>query len=202
MMQTALMGTVGAYIALAVLLLALLIASLWRSWIKAVAIVLTTLVCFGSYVSISGMIGWPSGSQMPRRFNLVATRIVEPDALRDKPGHIYLWIEAIDDNQVIISAPRAYEVPYNADISAEVAVAQQLLDTGAGVMGELDTREGQSGAAQTSVGSADEEADTVSIGSEGGQATGGGAFERTEAGMSLTFSEMAPVGLPEKVDID
>ncbi|MDO8360862.1 MAG: hypothetical protein Q7T08_12615 [Devosia sp.] len=57
MNNLALFGTIAAYVLLAILLLSLNIASLWRWWIKGTAIVLTTLVFVVAHVSITGMIG-------------------------------------------------------------------------------------------------------------------------------------------------
>ena len=131
MIQTAIALTVACYAVLGALLLSLNITSLWRWWVKVAAIVLTVVACVGSYFSISGLLGWPAQAGMPERFNLVSTRIVEPDMLRGTEGRIYLWIEQVDENQVIISPPRAFEVPYEVDLSIQVAEAQSELKGGA-----------------------------------------------------------------------
>ena len=68
MVTAALAGTVAVYVLLAVLLLSLSIASLWRWWIKAGAIIITMAAFAGAYVSISGLIGWPTTSPLPARF--------------------------------------------------------------------------------------------------------------------------------------
>ena len=135
MNNLALFGTIAAYVLLASLLLSLNIASLWRWWIKGTAIVLTTLVFVVAYVSITGMIGWPSVDSLPRRFSLLSTRIVEPDKIRNLPGHVYLWVELIDEHQVVISAPRAFEVPYSVELAKKTDDAQKMLDTGQAVQG-------------------------------------------------------------------
>ena len=61
---------------------------------------------------------------MPARFSLLSTRIVEPDKLTGAPGHIYLWVEEVDDRQIVIGPPRAFEVPYVVEIATDVATAQ------------------------------------------------------------------------------
>lgn len=198
MMTGAVVGTIAAYVLLAVLLLSLNIASLWRWWIKAAAIVLTALVFVGSYIAITGLIGWPSDSTMPSRFSLLATRIVEPDALHDAPGHIYLWIEEIDANQIVVSPPRAFEVAYKVELAADVADAQQKLEGGSPVMGEFAAEESQAGSRQASPNQSGDEANTAG-GQQQGQATGAaGVVIDTIPQPSLSFSDMPPVGLPDK----
>lgn len=199
MMMTAIAGTVGAYIVLAVLLLSLNIASLWRWWIKAGAIVLTALVFVGSYIAITGVVGWASTSTMPARFSLLATRIVEPDKLRDTPGHIYLWIEEIDDNQIVISPPRAYEVPYDVDMATEVASAQSQLEGGSDIMGEFAAT-GTEAAGKQSNPNEDGSEVTMSAGDEQANTAGGpsGVVDNIPAGATISFSDMPAVGLPDK----
>lgn len=198
MIQTAIALTIVCYAMLALLLLSLNFTSLWRWWIKAAAIVLTVIACIGSYFSISGLLGWPSGDAMPERFNLVSTRIVEPDMLRGTEGRIYLWIEQIDENQVIIAPPRAFEVPYEVDLSTQVAEAQSALNGGSKILGEFAATEEQGGERQAAPSDGSETGD-FSQGSDVGTASGeGGTFEDTTMVNTLSFSDMPPVNLPSK----
>lgn len=198
MIGTAIALTVTCYAVLAVLLLSLNFTSLWRWWIKAAAIVLTVIACIGSYFSIIGLLGWPSGDTMPERFNLVSTRIVEPDMLRGTEGRIYLWIEQIDENQVIIAPPRAFEVPYEVDLSTQVAEAQSELNGGSKILGEFAATEEQDGERQAAPRESTDTGD-FSDGSDVGTSSGeGGTFEDTTAANTLSFSEMPPVNLPSK----
>jgi hypothetical protein len=199
MMMTAIAGTVGAYIVLAVLLLSLNIASLWRWWIKAGAIVLTALVFVGSYIAITDLVGWASTSTMPARFSLLATRIVEPDKLRDTPGHIYLWVEEIDDNQIVISPPRAYEVPYDVEMATEVASAQSQLEGGSDIMGQFEATGTQAGEKQSNPNEDGSEV-TMSSGNEQATTAGGpsGVVDHISPGATISFSDMPAVSLPDK----
>ncbi|MCW2883127.1 MAG: hypothetical protein JWQ95_7227, partial [Sphaerisporangium sp.] len=147
MYLTALIGTVAVYILLALLLLSLNIFSLWRWWIKAGAIVLTTLAFIVLYVSLTGLVGWPSNNKLPPRFSLVATRIVEPDKARGGPGHIYLWVEEIDEHQIPITPPRGYEVAYSNNLAKKTDEAQQLLKGGQKVLGQLQATSDKQGKA-------------------------------------------------------
>lgn len=198
MTQTAIALTLACYAMLGVLLLSLNFTSLWRWWVKAAAIVITVAACVGSYFAITGLLGWPASGTMPERFNLVATRIIEPDMLRGTEGRIYLWIEEVDADQVIITPPRAFEVPYEVDLSIQVAEAQSELNGGSKILGQFAATEEQTGERQVAP---REGADTgdFSAGSDVGTASGeGGTFEDTTAANTLTFSDMPPVNLPSK----
>lgn len=199
MSMTAVVAIVAVYVVLAVLLLSLNIASLWRWWIKAGAIVVTTLMFIGSYFAITALLGWPIIGTMPNRFSLLSTRIVEPDNLRGLPGRIYLWVEEIDQDQIVISSPRAFEVPYTVTLSSEVAKAQEQIDEGSSIMGEYAADNNQNGEKQSNP--TENEGDISMAGGDRqlGQSTGeGGAFADIDTAVSLTFSDMPPVSLPEK----
>ena len=75
------------------LLLSLNLTSLWRWWIKAAAIILTTVFFGVTYMSIIDLMGWPTAQKLPPRFNLVSSLITEPDRRTNSPGHIYLWAD-------------------------------------------------------------------------------------------------------------
>lgn len=199
MSMTAIVGIIAVYVVLAVLLLSLNIASLWRWWIKAGAIVLTTLAFIGSYLAITALLGWPTTGVMPGRFSLLSTRIVEPDNLRGERGHIYLWIEEIDENQIVISSPRAYEVPYSVQLSAEVATAQDQIDEGSSIMGQYAADSNQPGERQSAPNEGEGEVSMGGGNERLGQSTGeGGAFADLDISATFSFSDMPPVSLPDK----
>lgn len=198
---TAIVATVLCYALLGILLLSLNLVSFWRWWVKAAAIVLTLLAFLGTYLSVSALLGWPAHDGVPARFNLVATRIVEPDALRGTPGQIYLWVEEVDGNQIVISPPRAFQVPFNLDLAFEVEKAQAVLEGGGSVLGQLDTTKAE--AATSDSASSETGTDAAAGGNDGGGASGEGArFEGTRGSNTLVFSEMPPVPLPPKPESD
>jgi len=191
-------GGIALFLVLAILLLSLNLASLWRWWIKAGAIVLTLCGVVALYFVITGVIGWASPGKMPARFSLLATRIVEPDKQTGAPGHIYLWVEEVDDRQIVISPPRAFEVPYQVEIATDVATAQSKIEAGGKVLGEF-AAEGseEANAAQTAQ---EKGSGRVDIGPTAeGQSNGSGEGAETigDTG-ALTFSDMPPVDLPDK----
>ena len=138
--QFALLGTVAAYGLLALLLLSLNIFSLWRWWVKAGAMLLTAVVFIAAYVVISGLIGWPSESQLPMRFSLLHTKIEEPDKVNGRPGHVYLWVQEVDEHQLPVAPPRAFVMPYTVGLMKQASDNQERLDRGEEILGESKTQ--------------------------------------------------------------
>jgi hypothetical protein len=198
MMDLPLSGAVALFLVLAVLLLSLNLASLWKWWIKAGAIVVTLGGMVALYFVVTGVIGWASTGAMPARFSLLATRIVEPDKLSGTPGRIFLWVEEVDDRQIVISPPRAFEVPYAVEIATDIAMAQAKLEGGGKVLGEFEaTGSEEANAAQTAqeAGSGQVEIGETRDGKSSG--SGEGAETIGDQG-ALSFSDMPPVDLPDK----
>jgi hypothetical protein len=52
------------------------------------------------FVSVTELIGWPTEARVPDHFQLHWATIVEPDKLNGLPGSIYLWVEALDENNM------------------------------------------------------------------------------------------------------
>lgn len=125
-----LIGVVGAYVAIAALLLSLNLASRWVWWIKAGAIVVTTGFFFVSYGSMVSFFGWPSGSQLPEDFQVHWARIVEPDKFTGAEGAIYLWVEGLDERNIPLGVPRAYELAYSEDLARRIRGVQESIQQG------------------------------------------------------------------------
>jgi hypothetical protein len=191
-------GSIALFLLVALLLLNLNLFSLWKWWIKALAIVVTLGAVVVLYFTMTGVIGWASTDRMPARFSLLATRIVEPDKLKGLPGHIYLWVEEVDDQQITISPPRAFEVAYAIETASDVATAQQQLEGGGKVLGQYEATSAEQ--ATRDMNPQERGANAVimqgSTTDKSGQ--GGEGFESIGDPGSLTFSEMPPVPLPDK----
>jgi hypothetical protein len=197
-----LVGGVTVFLVVVLLLLSLNLASLWRWWIKGIAIVVSIAMVVVLYLAFTAIIGWPSLDRPPSRFNLLYTRIVEPDHQRSTPGHVYLWVEEVDEHQVIISPPRAFEVPYTVQTATDVATAQKQLDGGGKVLGQFAADQPDQGTRpatpeQAGSGKVNEEGLNTDHPSNGG----GEGFENTGDPAALSFSDMPPVDLPEKSDV-
>src|SRR3974390_1338425 len=104
-MTSTLLAVAAAYVALGVLLLTLGLASRVAWWGKAAAIVVTSAFFVEAFFSTRSLLGFPRAGQLPPRFQLLWVRVVEPDVKAGDPGAIYLWIEAIDENNVPDGVP-------------------------------------------------------------------------------------------------
>lgn len=185
-------GLVAAYLVLALLLVSLNLTSLWRWWIKAAAIVLTTGFFGITYQAVSGMMGWPTTQRLPSRFNLVWTRIVEPDKKTSNAGGIYIWAEELDENNVPASKPRSYQLSYTDALARKIASAQEKRDRGSDVMGKLDNERKREG---------EEQGKAVKIGQihkDGEQSAATDTVPFRDDGEGLNFEELPPVVLPDK----
>lgn len=192
-MSAAVAGLVAAYVLLAVLLLSLNLTSLWRWWIKAAAILLTTAFFALTYASIRGLLGWPTMDKPPARFTLLWTAVSEPNRKLRNAGAIYLWADALDANNVPSGRPRAYQLPYSDALARKIAGAQEKREHGIEVMGTVSIGDLQPdaqpksdikmGQTQTKTGDHNAAADTVPF---------------MDDGTRLGFQDLPPVLLPDK----
>jgi hypothetical protein len=137
MSSVSVFGLVASYVALAALLVSLNIASLWAWWVKALAIVVMTGFYAGSYLSVSGMLGWPALSAPPDHFQLISSTVVEPSKRTGDRGAIYLWVRRIDEEGNPFGAPRAFQIGFDDGLAREVAAAQREIEGGREMMGTL-----------------------------------------------------------------
>jgi hypothetical protein len=130
-MTLPLAGIIASYVVIAVALLSLNLASRWHWGVKAAATAVTTGFFAISYVSMTGLIGWPSEARLPERFQLHWATVVEPDKLNGLPGTIYLWVEALDDANMPAGTPRAFRVPYSRELADRIGRAKERIEQGA-----------------------------------------------------------------------
>jgi len=145
-MTLPLAGIVASYVIVAVLLLSLNLASRWHWGVKAMAITTTTGFFVVSYLSITELIGWPSEARIPGHFQLHWATVVEPDKINGLPGSIYLWVEALDENNMLAGTPRAFRVPYSRELSDRIGRAKERIEQGteqAGTARDIEVPEGE-----------------------------------------------------------
>ncbi len=106
-----------AYVVMAVLLLCMGLTSRFAWWIKAVVIVVTSGFFVETFFATKSLLGWPGAGQLPHRFQLLWTRVVEPDPKISDPGAIFLWVEELDDNNVPSGTPRSYRLKYTPPLA-------------------------------------------------------------------------------------
>lgn len=79
---------------------------------------------------------------MPRlltrdNFKLHWARVVEPNVLMKEKGHIFLWIEELDEKNYPSGLPRAYALAYDPELVKEVEVAMGKIQDGEEVAGTI-----------------------------------------------------------------
>jgi hypothetical protein len=105
---------------------------------RAVATVLAVGLMYGTYVNIGDLRGWPSFARLPESFHLLSGFVVEPNPMIGDPGRIFLWVEALDENNFPSGIPRAYQLPYTPDVAERVQGALELISEGDEMLGKLD----------------------------------------------------------------
>ena len=119
-----------AYVVMGLVLLAMGLTSRFAWWVKAVAIVVTSVFFVEMFYATKGLLGWPGSERLPQRFQLLWVRAVEPDAKVGDPGAIYLWVEELDENNVPSGVPRAYRLPYSRPLAERSAKAREQIMRG------------------------------------------------------------------------
>jgi hypothetical protein len=125
------------YVAIAALLLILCLATNWPRWIKAGAIIVVTVSYFFAQAIFHGMLGWPADEKLPEKFVLLATMIDEPDKKRGTNGAIYIWVNGFQENKPILQ-PRAYMLPYEKKLHADLGEAMKKSSQGIQQIGSAD----------------------------------------------------------------
>jgi hypothetical protein len=134
-MSLGFVGVIAAYVILAVLLLSLNIAPRWAWWVKATAIIITSAFFVISYYSMIDLMGWPVKDRLPAKFQLLWAKVNEPDKLLNQPGAIFMWVEALDKNNVPNGIPRAYRLPYTQPLETGIQNALDMITNGQEVGG-------------------------------------------------------------------
>src|SRR3954471_19315587 len=116
-MRTSLLAISAAYVMVAVLLLSMGFSSRFKWWVKATAIVVTSFFFVEVFFATKSLLGWPGTGQLPPRFQLLWTRVVEPDPKISDPGAIFLWVEELDENNVPSGTPRSFRLRYTPPLA-------------------------------------------------------------------------------------
>ena len=129
------------YAALAVLLLGLGLEARLRWWIKAAAIVVTSVFMVVVFFATNGLLGWPARGPLPARFQLLWSRVVEPDVRTGDAGAVFLWVEETDENNVPSGVPKSYRLPYSRALADRSLAARDEIIAGhpqQGLAGDLE----------------------------------------------------------------
>src|SRR5262249_24029241 len=135
------------YAALALLLLGLGRGARLRWWIKAIAIVVTSAFMVVVFFAPNGLLGWPARGALPPRFQLLWTRMIEPDVRSGDAGAVFLWVEETDENNVPTGTPKSYRLPYSRTLADRSIAARDEIIAGHPQQGLAGDLEGQDAAA-------------------------------------------------------
>jgi len=129
-LQSVVLALAVSYALLGALLLAILIYARlpWRT--KAVAVVVTSAFYIATFAGTRSLLGWATTERPPANFKLLQARIVDPHTVEGDPGSIYLWVEALDDDNRPSGVPRAYRLPYSDRLAEKTHEAERQMATG------------------------------------------------------------------------
>src|SRR5262249_46350046 len=123
------MLSVGYALIGALLLLVLVYARLpWQA--KAFAVIVTSAFYVVSFVGMRGLLGWASVDRLPPNFKLLQARIIDPHTVDGDPGSVYLWVEALDEDNRPSGIPRAYRLPYSDALAEKTQHASDQIAAG------------------------------------------------------------------------
>lgn len=114
-----------AYVMVAALLLNMNLATRYSAGVKALVIVLVSLLYFGAWHGYRGLMGWPTPDPLPEGFRVLWISIDEPDKASGLPGSLDYWVRALDSAGLASGPPRAHRLVWS---EAEAEAAQEALD--------------------------------------------------------------------------
>jgi hypothetical protein len=129
-MTATLIAISAAYVVMGALLLSVGLISPVRWCVKAAAIVLTSVFFVESFFAAKSLLGWPGTGRLPARFQLLWTRVVEPDPKLHDAGSIFMWVEEVDENNVPTGTPRSYRLGYSKPLEEKVLKARDEIMSG------------------------------------------------------------------------
>src|SRR4051812_14770933 len=129
-MTVTILAISAAYVVLSIVILSMGLTSRFAWWVKASAIVVCSAFFIEVFFATKGLLGWPGTGALPARFQLLWTRVVEPDPKAGSPGAIYLWVEEVDTNNIPSGLPRSYRLPYSLKLADRSLKARDEIMSG------------------------------------------------------------------------
>ena len=90
------------------------------------------IVYYPHWMGLVQSIGWPSSQELPERFELISSDIIEPNDYMKVPGNIHLWVRTRAN-----TPPRAYSLPYSRELHDELTATRQRSAQGRRQVGSL-----------------------------------------------------------------
>ena len=178
-----------AYVLLSVLLLLVIAHLAIPRLVKIAAILAASIFYVVVFFATQGLLGWSAPVAVPARFQVLWTRVIEPNPARQEPGAIHLWLEELDEANLPSGVPRAYLLPYSAALAQRVSAAQEEIEKGhpQGGRAELFGSPTQAG---TVAGPLNTSAPP------GGEASGGGLLDPSFLGGQSKSVDLVPLPKP------
>ncbi len=140
-MTFTILSLTAAYTLVAALLAYLVLLSRLHWLFKGLATIATAALIPLTFHGIGELRGLPSDGPIPPRFVMLWANIVEPDPFRDVKGHVFLWLQTLDNENYPVGQPRAYQLPYSDDLKIKIAEALADIARGEDVQGTVETDE-------------------------------------------------------------
>lgn len=129
-LQTVIVTLAVSYALIGALLLLVLVYARLPWPAKAAAVVVTSVFYVVSFVGARSLLGWASIDRLPASFKLLQARIVDPHTVEGDPGSVYLWVEALDEDNRPSGVPRAYRLPYTDALADKTQHASDQIAAG------------------------------------------------------------------------
>jgi hypothetical protein len=186
-----------AFLVISALILWFIIGSKGQWGIKAATISLALYFCLSIGLSLENLAGWPSGQELPEKFEVHWIVIKEPNKKTGEKGAVYIWARDIEPQEkdgwwLQFSSndrdePRVYQVPYSRELHEQSEGAMEKIKAGGKVGGKKGDGKGKG------EGEGDGDGEGGKKGQNGNN--GGGSL----SGFSgIIFHELPPSKLPEK----
>ena len=163
---------------------------------KALAVVVTSAFYVVSFVATRNLLGWASVDRLPQSFKLLQARIVDPHTVEGDAGSIYLWVEALDEDNRPSGVPRAYRLPYSDKLAEKTHAAENEIAAGRAQGGRAaDFGTGEGGlidAAREYI------LPRTILQTSGGDASTGEFKAAAGAGDGVSFTPLLPPRMPPK----
>lgn len=128
-MSETVLSIIAGYTVIGALLLVMCLQTRYAAWIKTVAIVVVAGFYFFTYEALLDVLGWPTRSAMPERFQLLSSWITEPDKKAGSKGSIEIWAVRLGDDGPDLH-PRAYRLDYDQTLHQELDEANRQMRNG------------------------------------------------------------------------
>lgn len=137
-MTALILGMAASYSLVGALLVWIVVAARLHFVFKAGVVLLFAAAVPFTYHGIGELRGLPSDSPPPPSFIMHWARVVEPNPLTGDPGHVFIWLEALDDENFPSGTPRAYQLPYEDGLVQRVEAAMGKIAGGEEIAGSID----------------------------------------------------------------